>query len=225
MEIIQDIDRWLATGCNYEAGLQLYLKHGTTTFLKEYFATSRSSFAANKLKTELLKLRDAAGAVTPAPRENLLAPPAKEKATEPEAVQRCRQRIKDLLPIISTMHNDLWHAKTDEERERLAAQLVEKSQQRAELWRMLDNYEKTGVLPGVPNAERLQASRVQLIEAASPYEIAQRILTVRSQISKAKDRMEQADTDEKREKYLIKYQALTAELEALKKKRDELPKS
>lgn len=227
MEIIQHIDRWLATGAEYEAGLQIYLKHGPSTFLKEYFATSRSTFVVGKLKKELLKLRDELGAATPPPRENIEAPPAAPTAAkaEPAAVTQCKQRLKDLLPIISTMHNDLWHAKTDDQREKLAAQLVAKSQQRAELWHMLDKWEKTGIEPGIPTAERLMASRAQIIAAASPYEIAQRILTVRSQISKAHKSMEEATTDEKRGKYLVKWQALKAELDLLLKMKDELPKS
>ena len=114
---------------------------------------------------------------------------------------------------------------TKEQREKLAEQLVQKSQQRAELWHMLDNWEKTGIEPGIPTAERLIASREQVIKAASPYEIAQRILTVRSQISKAKANMEAAEIDEKREKYLVKWQTLTAELDLLIKAKNELPQS
>lgn len=226
MEIIQLIDRWLATGTDYDAGVQLYLQHGPSNFLKEMFATSRSSFATEKLKAELLKLRDKLGASTPLPKANTEAPHAPApKSAEPEAVQKCRQRLKDLLPIISTLHNDMYHAKSKEQREKLAEQLVQKSQQRAELWHMLDKWEKTGIEPGIPTAERMIASREQVIKAASPYEIAQRILTVRSQISKAKASMEAAETDEKREKYLVKWQALTAELDLLIKAKNELPQS
>lgn len=225
MEIIQRIDHWLATGGNYDAGVTLYVNHGPSTFLKEYFAGTRSKFAADKLKAELKQLRETLGAVTPPPSRALpgIVINNDQGKTDPPAVAACKQRIKDLLPIISTLHGDLYHAKDDATRFALATQLVQKSQQRAELWRMIDRYNESGVLPTTIMADRNTAKLEQIIEAASPQEIARRIQNIPPQITKARQAMEKATDDDKRLKYQHKMETLIKELELLKKQRDELP--
>src|SRR5690606_15526985 len=52
---MESVKKWLVKR-DYDEGVELYLKHGTSAFLKKLFQSQRNDFTENKLYEELRKL-------------------------------------------------------------------------------------------------------------------------------------------------------------------------
>lgn len=221
MEIVPQIDRWLATGCDYDEGATLYARFGSSAFLKNYFvSTSLREVAEVKLKAELLALR-AAQAPDQAPPKMQAAP---VKLELPEQITQLNQQLKSLLAKIAARHGDLVNAPTDAARFEIAKELVEMSKRRKELWHAIDTWKATGQVPGRPSWERNMPKLKEVVAQLSPKEVVARLLNIRSQITKAKQAAEKhSDDDFKREKYLAKLSRLQQELNLLQHIRDAQP--
>lgn len=223
MDIVQAIDHWLATGADYQNGVTLYVKHGKSTFLKEFFATRNTEYAAEKLAAELTKLRDSIQPEIPAPKIGVL--PQATTTELPKEVVETKKKLNALLPKIAAYHNDLYHAKSDEERFKIAQQLIALSRDRRHLWNELDRWQVSGELPRVIPSERNLPKLEQIAASVSPRELVQRLMNLPPQITKARQAAERADTDEKKEKYLAKLARLEQEHQLLKAMKDAQPSS
>lgn len=221
MEIVPQIDRWLATGCDYDEGATLYARFGSSGFLKNYFvSTGLREVAGVKLKTELMALRAAQAPDQRPPKEN--SPPSAQDL--PEQVNELNRQLKSLLAKIAARHGDLVNATTDGQRFEIAQELVDMSKRRKEIWYALDHWKATGQVPGRPSWERNMPKLKEVVSQLSPKEVVSRLLNIRSQITKAKQAAEKhSEDDNKREKYLAKLARLQQELELLQHIRDAQP--
>lgn len=159
--MLDAINTWLNSGCNYQEGVGLYDQYGDNNFLKLIFKNGETPVNRQKLNEQLAALRDAAPrpqpvaspSDTPAPIIKTVPQPVTqpvEKPAElPALLQVTHQRDQNYAEI-RALHPYLKIKQEGDELRQIALRIVRLGKKNAELWERYNYMTETGIDPDAP---------------------------------------------------------------------------
>jgi len=160
---MQDINAWLQSDQNYNAGLALYAKYGNSDFLKKLFADGPTPFNNQKLEAELQKLAPTLPAIeqTPIDSENILyetenipALTINESRFSPDSIAENQVRylaIKDDIGLrYRQMENNMLALDYVNDEDILcqtAKQVLKLHRKIRDNWMLIDHFDEHGLFP------------------------------------------------------------------------------
>lgn len=138
---ISFFNKWVAGGCNYDAGVAFYAIHGKNNTYKKLFALGANNFTTKELYEELSKLikitvKD--GAVKVRPKMSI------DRDTLPPYLQIEYDKLGQLIGEISFHHSQLTNVMTEKERFKVAELIYNKGKERRSIFNRIDYYAETG---------------------------------------------------------------------------------
>lgn len=113
----------------------------------------------------------------------------------PKSIKKCHDRIKEIVPLIASLHSDLCNESlAEEQRKKIAEELCDLDDERRRLWDTIDDWsEGKGVTQ--LDAERPEYSDNKVVRG---YQLARRIKRLKSNIATAEKAIEKARQDGKK---------------------------
>lgn len=200
---INDIHKWLRSDRNYEIGVQIYEQFGTNKSLMALFSKSHNSFTSEKL---LAKMRELAEQF---PEKKLeVVPKVKKKKPVITRIDSFKPAVKNseltdfskLPPELIARHKEIGELvrKTEflrnlllrcpsDQRYTIASTIVSNHEKVVEHWMHIDYYNQNQTLLELKQRTKTDARYQQRIPETNKFQI---LLSLRSQISKLKNRIE-----------------------------------
>lgn len=158
---MESIKKWLVKR-DYDEGVALYLKHGTSDFLKKLFQSQRNEFTKRKLHEELAKLIpnyideiiDEPQAVEPTPEE----PKPKQNQF---IITKLQHELKQIYRRIDNNRFQLLRAINNRTRKEYAFQILFLHRKKLAVYEQLDYYHEHGALPPSPQEQPCKTDKIQ----------------------------------------------------------------
>lgn len=155
------VKKWLVKR-DYDEGVALYLKHGTSDFLKKLFQSQKNDYTERKLHEELLKLVpnfveeviDEALPVEPTPIES------KPKQNQ-FIITKLQHELKQIYRSIDNNRYQLLRATSNRTRKEYAFQILFLHRKKMSIYEQLDYYHENGVLPPAPKERPCKTDKIQ----------------------------------------------------------------
>lgn len=158
---MEAIREWLKNK-DYQAGVELYLKHGDNDFLKKLFKSKKSGFTEHKLSEELIKLLD----LKPSEEEQKTNASAQAKVQSKPAqnqfvITKLQHELKQIFRSIDNNRFQLARATTDRTRKEYAFQILFLHRKKVGIYEQLDYYHEHGTLPSVKKKQPCKTDELQ----------------------------------------------------------------
>lgn len=183
---MNDIKQFLNGQFSYTRAVELYDLHGKNSALKFLFSLGETSDNRKRIISELTELssyeipvvKPVIKSVSPT------IPSKKAKIDIGSLPPYLRQKNVDkgiLYQEMSHLHLQMVNAKTDKKRAELRAQIIEKDEQIAYIWKELDYYQENKTM-----LERPEEKVVTQPDQSDPLALYKQLTNVRAHISKLK---------------------------------------
>jgi len=225
----EEINAWMSSGQDYNAGVALYEKFGTSGSLKRLL--SRGGPTKNNIESlvyELSKLvkvqvinkavpihRPASAAAAPIVQAPVITIPKQpvfegRRPNTPE-VDELSKHIIDMMKVRDALHTTLEHV-SESQRRKDAAMILQLSDEISDGYERLDQFNKTGSLP----VKKEKVERKKAGEMSVP-ELMKLQTNLRSYVSRYKRLMEKAKGPQKREEHRRRMDTFQLELNEVDK--------
>lgn len=174
---MKEILEWLKKP-DYDAGLELYLKHGDNSFLKSLFSSGSTPYNSDKLKEELCRL--VMDSIPLLNEENVKEPeaPVKSQTDNTFLIRKLEYDLQQIHRAIDNNMFQLRRAKSEKTRREYAFQLLKLQSKKFAKYQEKDHLVEFGCLPS---------------SLPKPVFTTPEIQRLYVQINKAKKRLEKTD--------------------------------